>query len=145
MTEKNTPSQKTVNPIDLTPAVDSVQETMSQFLDTADVSVVYGESIKNGETQIIPSAEVLTLMGYGAGFGSGTNVDNGEQSDGSGGGGGGGGRVLARPVAVVVASPNGVRVEPVVDVTKIALAALTAAGFMMGMLIKMTRGPRLGD
>lgn len=145
MTENNTPSQVMVNPTELTSAVDSVQQTMNQFLDTADVSVVFGEPIKNGETQIIPSAEVLTVMGFGAGYGSGSNVDNGEQNDGSGGGGGGGGRVLSRPVAVVVASPTDVRVEPVVDVTKIALAALTAAGFMMGMLFKMTRGPRLGD
>jgi hypothetical protein len=46
---------------------------------------------------------------------------------------------------VVINSPEGVRVEPVVDVTKIALAALTAAGFMIGMLFKMTRGPSVRD
>jgi uncharacterized spore protein YtfJ len=145
MTENNITSQAMVNPAELTSAVDSVQQTMSQFLDTANVSVVYGKPVKNGETQIIPSAEVLTVMGFGAGYGSGTNVENGEQNGGSGGGGGGGGRVLSRPVAVVIASPSGVTIEPVVDVTKIALAALTAAGFMMGMLFKMARGPRLGD
>jgi hypothetical protein len=47
--------------------------------------------------------------------------------------------VFSRPVAVIIASPEGVRVEPVVDVTKIALAALTAAGFMVGMLLRMNR------
>jgi hypothetical protein len=41
-------------------------------------------------------------------------------------------------VAVVVASAEGVRVEPVLDVTKIALAALTAMGFMVGMMFRMS-------
>jgi hypothetical protein len=41
-------------------------------------------------------------------------------------------------VAVVVASPEGVRVEPVVDITKIALAGLTALGFMVGMMFRMS-------
>jgi uncharacterized spore protein YtfJ len=59
--------------------------------------------------------------------------------EGEGFGGGGGGRVFSRPVAVIIAAPEGVRVEPVVDVTKIGLAALTAAGFMFGMWMRMTR------
>ena len=145
MTEKNTSSLEMGKSAEPTSPVDSVQETISHFLDAADVSVVYGKPVKIGETQIIPSAEVLSVMGFGVGYGSGSNLDEGQQNDGSGGGGGGGGRVLSRPVAVVIASPDGVRVEPVVDVTKIALAALTAAGFMIGMLFKMTRGPSLGD
>jgi hypothetical protein len=45
-------------------------------------------------------------------------------------------------VAVIVASPEGVRVQEVVDPTKIALAALTAAGFMIGMMARMMRPRR---
>ena len=51
--------------------------------------------------------------------------------------------MLSRPVAVIIAAPEGVRVEPVVDATKIGLAALTAAGFMFGMWMRMAR-PRRG-
>ena len=55
--------------------------------------------------------------------------------------------MLSRPVAVVVASPEGVRVEPVIDLTKLALAGLTAVGFMVGMMFRMshrrTAFPRL--
>jgi uncharacterized spore protein YtfJ len=58
---------------------------------------------------------------------------------GKGSGGGGGGRILSRPVAVVIASPEGIRVEPVLDITKIALAGLTAMGFMVGMMFRMSR------
>lgn len=114
------------------------QDTMEEFLAAADVRVVYGEPIQHDDTLIIPTAEVLCGLGFGVGSGSGAGTDNQEKpTQGSGSGGGGGGRILARPVAVVVASPEGVRVEPVVDITKIGLAALTALGFMVGMMFRM--------
>jgi uncharacterized spore protein YtfJ len=136
-------------------AVDAVQETLELFLETAHVDRVYGEPIQHGETIIITAAEVLTGMGFGLGYGAGSAQgegmpeSSGEASDGgsgsgsgAGGGGGGAGRTLSRPVAVIVAGPDGVRVEPVVDPTKIALAALTAFGFMAGMLMRMQRAAR---
>ena len=123
-------------------ALELMQNSMDEFLATADVHAVYGEPIEHGETLIIPTAEVLCAMGFGVGSGSGNGPVSEEDgtaggSSGSGGGGGGGGRVFARPVAVVVADTEGVRVEPVIDVTKIALAFLTTAGFMAGMMLRM--------
>ena len=120
------------------------QDTMEEFLATADVSVVYGEPIQHEDTLIIPTAEVLAGLGFGFGSGSGNSPEGTDQkpAEGSGFGGGGGGRVLSRPVAVVVASPEGVRVEPVIDITKIALAGLTALGFMVGMMFRMTSRSR---
>ncbi len=116
------------------------QDTMEEFLATADVSVVFGEPIQHEDTLIIPTAEVLAGLGFGFGSGSGNSPEESDQkpAEGSGFGGGGGGRILSRPVAVVVASPEGVRVEPVIDITKIALAGLTALGFMVGMMFRMT-------
>jgi uncharacterized spore protein YtfJ len=105
-------------------------------LETAHVERVFGEPIQVGENLIIPAAEVLA--GYGYGFGGGYGEEGKTEANRGGGvGGGGGGRTFSRPVAVVVASADGVRVEPVFDRTKIALAALTAAGFMAGMLVRM--------
>ncbi len=121
-------------------ALDLIQNTMDEFLATADVHAVYGEPIEHGSTLIIPAAEVLCGMGFGVGSGSGSGTgEDGSPAAGSGSGtgGGGGGRVFSRPVAVVISDSDGVRVEPVVDTTKIALAALTAAGFMTGMLLRM--------
>jgi len=125
-------------------AVEAVQETLELFLETANVDRVYGEPIQHGDTLIIPSAEVLVGLGFGMGygFGQGEKEESGSTPGGGGGGGGGGGRVLSRPVAVIVASPEGVRVQEVVDPTKIALAALTAAGFMIGMMMRMMRPGR---
>jgi uncharacterized spore protein YtfJ len=120
--------------------LDVFQDTVEEFLAAADVRVVYGEPIQHDDTMIIPTAEVLCGMAFGIGSGSGTNADQNpdQPSQGSGGGGGGGGRILSRPVAVVVASPEGVRIEPVIDITKIALAGLTALGFMVGMMFRMS-------
>jgi uncharacterized spore protein YtfJ len=57
---------------------------------------------------------------------------------GIGGGGGGGGAAGGRPVAVIIIDQEGVRVEPVVDVTKVALAFFTMLGsvFVMGAKIR---------
>jgi uncharacterized spore protein YtfJ len=112
---------------------------MNTFVRTAHVDHVYGDPVQHGDTTIIPAAEVLVGMGFAAGFGSGAD----EAGDGGGGGGGGGGgRTLSRPVAIIIASPEGVRVEPVIDPTKIALAALTAAGFMMATMLRMASPKR---
>lgn len=117
-------------------AVESAQDSMDMFLSAADVRAAYAEPVEHGEHMIIPAAEIISIAGFGFGSG-GSNEPN---DSGGGGGGGGGGRVLTRPVAVVVASPDGVRVEPVLDITKVALAALTAFGFMITMVGRMKSG-----
>lgn len=123
-------------------AANVIQETMDTFLGAANVDAVYGEPIEKDGTLIIPSAEVVSLAGFGLGTGYGSNegAEEGDIKVGGGGGGGGGGRVLSRPVAVIIASSDGVRVEPVVDPTKIALAFFTTLGFMVGMIARMKRG-----
>jgi Uncharacterized conserved protein len=111
---------------------------MERLLETADVSKVYGEPILHGDVMILPAAEVLAIAGFGMGSGGGVAVhQEGQKSRGSGGGGGG--KTLARTVAVIVASPDGVEIRPVIDFTKIALAALTAAGFVVAAWRGMKR------
>ncbi len=124
-------------------SLDQVEHTLDRFLEVADVDTVFGEPVRQGETTIVPAAEVIT--GFGFGFGRGSDSSEAPRHEGGGGGGGGGGSVLARPVAVVVASPQGVRVEPVIDFTKVALAAITAGGFMLATWLGMARPkkPRL--
>ena len=112
-------------------AIDMLQETLETLLEAADVNKVYAQPIQHEDPIIIPAAEVIAGAGFGAGYGAG---------GGSGGGGGGGGKTFARPVAVIIADKNGVRVEPVMDPTKIALTALTAFGFVFGAIAKMRKG-----
>jgi uncharacterized spore protein YtfJ len=142
MTEDTTITPSTNDIESSTEALGVVQETIEYFLEAASVDRVYGEPIQHGDTIIIPTAEVFGVLGFGAGYGSGHSTEEDEtpgKNAGSGGGGGGGGRILSRPVAVVVSSPEGVHVHEVVDPTKIALAAITASGFMVGMLFRMLK------
>ena len=110
---------------------------------------VFSEPVVSGEYTVITASEVSVTMGVG--FGGGGSLKP-EESDSSaaaapnlselGSGGGGGGFSLGRPVAVVSIGPAGVRVEPVVDVTKIGLAFITALGALFMMLGKMRRASR---
>lgn len=129
------------NTVDMDESITVVQETMDKFLGAANVNAVYGEPVQKNDNLIIPTAEVVSLAGFGVGSGYAFSEEQegGEKNVSGGGGGGGGGRVLSRPVAVIIASPDGVRVEPVVDPTKIALAFFTTLGFMVGMIARMLR------
>jgi hypothetical protein len=40
---------------------------------------------------------------------------------------------------VIIASPEGVRIDPVIDITKLGLAGLTALGFMLSVLARMSK------
>ncbi len=76
-------------------------------------------------------------MGQGAPRGN-TGTLEGTQpvspEHGAGFGFGGGGGAVGRPVAAIVIGPDGVKVRPVVDVTKIAIAAMTTwAGMFLAM------------
>ncbi|MDA0245833.1 MAG: spore germination protein GerW family protein [Chloroflexi bacterium] len=88
-----------------------------------------------GETSVITLNEIGGTFGYG--FGGGKNGENEE-----GGGGGGGGMTWSRPVATILITPNGVRLEPVVDVTKIAVTMFTTLGAIFMVVRRMRRTRR---
>ena len=138
MDEISTPKRHVPDPAS---AVNTVQTTLDKFLNAANVEAVYAPPITQGENVVIPAAEVLSAVGFGLGLGGGSQGAAESTNAGTGGGGGGGGRVLARPVAAIIMSPGGVRVEPIVDVTKIALAVFTTLGFMATVLTRM-KNPR---
>jgi uncharacterized spore protein YtfJ len=116
------------------PTQETINDTMAHFLSTADVDTVYGQPIRKGDTVIIPTAEVFSALGFGTSHGA---MNRKEDKGGKWSGGGGGGNIFSRPVAVIVAGPEGVRVTPVFDTTKIILAGLTALGFMFSTLLRM--------
>ena len=144
MDEISNPKSLPTEPVDVNATVNTIQTTMDKFLSAANVEAVYGPPIQEGEHTVIPAAEVLSIAGFGLGSGSGPQGPDEDERPGGGAGGGGGGQVLSRPVAAIIISPAGVRVEPIVDVTKIALAGLTTLGFMAAMLSRMrsTKPPK---
>lgn len=96
--------------------------TIDRLFDVADTNAVFSEPVKVGNSTVITAAEISVGMGLGVGMGEEGN------EGGSGSGGGGGGFSAGRPVAAIVAGPDGVHVEPIVDVTKLGIALFTALG-----------------
>lgn len=113
-------------------ALSTVERNLDRMMAVSSVEAVFGEAVQSGNTLVIPTAEIVSMIGFGVGEGSTT-----EGEGGSGSGGGGGGMNISRPVAVVVASPDGVHIQPIIDVTKIGIAALTTLGLMISLLTRM--------
>ena len=127
-------------------AQERATEVLEDLIAVAGADKVFSEPVVAGDRTIITAAEIRTGMGFGYGLVSGiaARVRRMRRSEGNGvtssaggprSGGGGGGQAVGRPVAVITVEPDGVTVEPVLDRTKIAMTALTAAGALGSMLI----------
>ncbi len=100
-------------------------EPIEDMLKRLNVGAVFGEPIKEGDATILPVASVSYGFGYGAGRGrSPAAADVPEATAGEGEGGGGGGAGKATPQGVIRITPDGVKFEPVPDVTRISLAGI---------------------
>ncbi len=122
------------------PLVDPTGQALGQLVTTARVDAIFGQPVERGDTTVIPCSEVAVGMGMGSGSGP---VD--EKGNLTGGGSGGGGGARGRPVAAIVITKEGVRVEPIFDLTKIVLASLTTGTFILlwvGRLFLMRRSGR---
>ena len=97
---------------------EQAMDVLKRLFAVAEPGAVYSAPVTVGDQTVITASEVSIGMGLGFGSGSGSS----QEGAGGGGGGGGGGGSMGRPVAVIAIGPQGVRVEPVVDPTKIALA-----------------------
>jgi uncharacterized spore protein YtfJ len=123
-------------------------ELVEKLFDVAKPGVVFSEPITAEGYTVITASEVSVGMGFGYGLGGGAapapaegEAEEGKPAGGLGGGGGGGAST-GRPVAVITISQDGVQVDEVVDVTKIALALCTTLGSMFLMFSKMRQAAR---
>jgi uncharacterized spore protein YtfJ len=122
------------------PVADPVAQVLGRITNTARVDAVFGQPVERGDTTVIPCSEIA--IGVGLGSGSGPVDAQGNQT---GGGSGGGGGARGRPIAAIVITRDGVRVEPILDLTKIALAAFTTGAFILfwiGRLSGISRGDK---
>jgi uncharacterized spore protein YtfJ len=106
-------------------------EPIEKMVDGLGVNAVFGEPIREGGVTVVPVAEVRFAFGYGygSGRGRGEETEGGPSTaeEGSGGGSGAGGRASAK--GYVRISADEVRFEPVLDVTRIALAGIALAAW----------------
>jgi uncharacterized spore protein YtfJ len=80
-----------------------------------------------GEYTVITASEIGAGGGFGFGIGTPKQSEQASDEDAAiGGGGGGGGGSMGRPVAAIVLGPDGVKIRPIVDATKLAIAAIGA-------------------
>jgi uncharacterized spore protein YtfJ len=115
-------------------------EGLDRIVAAARAEAVFSQPVVSGDYTVITASEVFAGGGFGFGMGSEPSHDSaGQKHTAGGGGGGGGGGSMGRPVAAIIIGPDGVKVEPVMDATKIALAAITAWGSIVFMLIRLAR------
>lgn len=138
---------------ELTHAEDKSLDAVGKLFETARAEAVWSPPVQVGDHTVITASEVLAAggVGFGGGLGQGPArrsrrswppPDPIDPGAGAGLGGGGGGFTLARPVVAVTVGPEGVRVQPIVDPTKLAVALLTTVGTMAVMFLRLTRSRR---
>jgi len=115
--------------------IDEMIHRLSTIPEESGASACFGAPVERDGHTVIPVARVA--FGYGAGFGRGTGMGRkhgengaggGEEGEGEGGGGGGGGS--STPVAIIDISPTDVRIEPIIDQTRISVGGMLLAGWM---------------
>jgi uncharacterized spore protein YtfJ len=129
-----------IDPQDAQPA--ELAPLLEKVLSAASPNVVFSQPVEAGGYTVITASEVFAGGGFGYGGGSSPTDAQTAAADAplaSGHGGGGGGGSSGRPVAVISIGPDGVKVDPVVDVTKLAIAAITAWGALALFLARFAR------
>lgn len=114
----------TGQPSFLEQAAGRVVESLEAVFGTASPATVYSDPQRVGDDLVITAASWERAGGFGFG-GGGETAENGNVD--GGGGAGGGGTSVGRPVAVIRITESGVEVQPVIDVTKVAVTALLSA------------------
>jgi uncharacterized spore protein YtfJ len=107
------------------PQADPVTTFLEALTTGVGVETVFGNPVTAGEQVIIPVAE--TTISGGAGYGQGPSDGQPQMRTFRVGGGGAGGGAHTRPVAAIVVTAGEVRVQPIVDVGKLALSGIVSA------------------
>ena len=132
---------------------EQLRTAMERLFTAAQPGAVYSEPVVAGNYTIITASEVTAGGGVGSGVGFGPATptakkqpgeegSQAEQANSGGGGIGGAGGSMGRPVAVIIIGPDGVTVKPVFDLTKIALAGVTAWTTMLAVLRRARRASK---
>jgi uncharacterized spore protein YtfJ len=129
-------------------ATTQTEKIIDKIYAAAQPDAVFSTPFVSGEYTIITAREVGA--GGGFGFGMGTAPAETESNDvaaeakhtAGGGAAGGGGGSMGRPIAAIVIGPNGVKVKPIVDATKVALAAIGAWSAVAIVAARISRGKK---
>jgi uncharacterized spore protein YtfJ len=119
-------------------SLDRMFTAVEGFKDAAHWRAAFGEPQVVGDKTLIPVAKVG--YGYGLGFGQGTGEPEEEGKPAPGGeGGGGGGTAAAKPLGVIVVTPEDVYFEETADESRIALAGILVGALLIWQFAKTLR------
>jgi uncharacterized spore protein YtfJ len=119
-------------------SLDRLFVAVEGFKDAAHWRAAFGEPQVVGDKTLIPVAKVG--YGYGLGFGQGTGEPEEEGKQAPGGeGGGGGGTAAAKPLGVIVVTPEEVYFEETADESRIALAGILVGALLIWQFAKTLR------
>ncbi len=122
------------------PTMQTIEQTIGRLTNVAKTDAVFGQPIQRDGTTIIPCSEISLGLGWGSGTTPPSPDKEKKQQAGTGGGIGGG--IRERPVAVIVMDSKGVRVQPIVNPTRIAVSLFSAVGFAFMWLSRRNQNAR---
>src|SRR5579859_1568112 len=102
------------------------EKILEKIYAAAQPGAAFSTPVVSGEYTVITASTLAAGGGFGFGSGTGPAAEKAADGTASGLGGGGGGASPARPIAAVVIGPDGVKVKPILDASKIAVAAIGA-------------------
>ena len=123
--------------------LDDLQKRFAEMQGKANWKTVFGDVIEVNGRRLIPVASVQYGFGMGGGQGSapraGTRATSAPKDGHPSLGGGGGGGARIEPIALVDITDGRLRVEPIINVTKLAVIALVVAGWSMFWVARAMR------
>ena len=119
--------------------VQHAEHLVDRLVEATKVDAVFGAPIERDGVTLITCSELG--VGLGGGFGPAKPVDapkNAEAAEGIGGGA----VARGRPVAVIVMTHDGVKIKPIVNVTRIVLAQVAMLGIVFLLTSRVLRHNR---
>ena len=115
------------------------EHLIDRLVETAKVDAVSGEPIERDGVTLITCSELG--VGLGGGFGP-VKLADAPKNTGATEGIGGGVVARGRPVAVIVMTPDGVKIKPIVNVTRVFLAQVAMMGIVFLLTSRVLRHSR---
>jgi len=118
--------------------LDELQKRFQEMQTKAGVRAVFGEVIEVNGRKLIPVAGVVYGFGMGGGQGPSRQEKDKEKGEPPLGGGGGGG-MRVEPIAVIEVTNNTLKIQPIVNVTRVAIAGLLVSAWSVFWITRAMR------
>jgi len=124
--------------------MDALLDALADLRAKANANAVFGNPVTAEGRTVIPVAKVAYGFGMGVGHGmmveetgaEAVEAEESQEEEAGDSAGGGGGGLMAQPIAVVEVTPEGTRVQAVIDEQRLALAGGALAAWVVFWLTR---------